>query len=351
MPLPFLALLAALWAGLLRLGWALPSPVATLPAAHGPLMIAGFLGSLISLERAVALTTVFKTRRVFLVPALSGLGALALILGATQNGAILIWLASAGLTILFAALLRRHRVLFTWMLLAGAAAWFVGNGLWALGRPIHLAVWWWAGFLVLTIAGERLELSRITRLTPNQQKAFAVSAAILAAGLFLTFVRYDAGVRLVGLGELLLAAWLLRYDIARRTIRQTGLPRFTAACLLSGYVWLAAGGVFSIVFGGVSAGPLYGAMLHAVFLGFGFAMIFGHAPIIFPAVMQISLPFRPRFYIHLGLLHITLLLRVVGDLAPSPPARQWGGLLNVIVLLFFLINTATAVQRKDSISP
>ena len=49
-----LTLLAATWAGLLRIGWLLPAP-GSLAASHGPLMVSGFLGTLIGLERAVAL--------------------------------------------------------------------------------------------------------------------------------------------------------------------------------------------------------------------------------------------------------------------------------------------------------
>jgi hypothetical protein len=49
------ALLAGLWAGLLRLGWPWPILRSTLPVQHGPLMVSGFLGTLIRLERAVAL--------------------------------------------------------------------------------------------------------------------------------------------------------------------------------------------------------------------------------------------------------------------------------------------------------
>ena len=55
MPFVVLALLAALWAGLLRLGWRLPPLQPQLAGAHGPLMVVGFLGTLIALERAVAL--------------------------------------------------------------------------------------------------------------------------------------------------------------------------------------------------------------------------------------------------------------------------------------------------------
>ena len=47
--------------------------------------------------------------------------------------------------------------------------------------------------------------------------------------------------RLSGVGMIALAAWLLRYDIALMTIRRSGLPRFVAACLLSGYAWLGVG--------------------------------------------------------------------------------------------------------------
>ena len=45
---------AALYGGLWRLGWPLPH-AETLGALHGPLMISGFFGALIGLERAVAL--------------------------------------------------------------------------------------------------------------------------------------------------------------------------------------------------------------------------------------------------------------------------------------------------------
>ena len=45
-----LALLVAIWAGLMRIGWLLPA-AGGLAAAHGPLMVSGFLGTLIGLER------------------------------------------------------------------------------------------------------------------------------------------------------------------------------------------------------------------------------------------------------------------------------------------------------------
>src|SRR5689334_1478813 len=47
------ALVAGVLAGLARLGWDLP-PADRLAMLHGPLMVSGFFGALIGLERAVA---------------------------------------------------------------------------------------------------------------------------------------------------------------------------------------------------------------------------------------------------------------------------------------------------------
>ena len=126
--------------------------------------------------------------------------------------------------------------------------------------------------------------------------------------------------------------------------RQVAWPAFIGISLLSGYVWLAIGGTLAVIYGGVMAGPTYDAILHSIFLGFVFAMIFAHAPIIFPAVLHVPMAFTPRFYSHLVLLHVSLILRVAGDLIPYWPARLWGGMLNVLVLLFFIANTALAVR-------
>ena len=101
----------------------------------------------------------------------------------------------------------------------------------------------------------------------------------------------------------------------------------------------------ALIFGGVAAGPRYDALLHAIFLGFVFSIIFGHAPIILPAVLGVPLAYHPAVHLHLVLLHLSLLLRVGGDLAGWWAGRQWGGLLNAVVLLMFLGNTVRALQK------
>lgn len=89
---------------------------------------------------------------------------------------------------------------------------------------------------------------------------------------------------------------------------------------------LGIGGVLALIYGGLWAGPIYDVLLHSIFLGFVFSMIFGHAPIIFPAVLGIPIRYSDRFYSHLVLLHVTLAVRVAGDLLLWMPVRQWVGL-------------------------
>ena len=160
--------------------------------------------------------------------------------------------------------------------------------------------------------------------------------------------------RLAGVALVALAVWLGLFDIARRTVRAAGVTRFVAVALLSGYVWLGLAGLLALRFGDVAAGPRYDAVLHAVFVGFVFSMIFGHAPIVFPAVLGLAVPYGARFYVHLAALHASLALRIAGDLAAWSSGRQWGALLNALAVVLFVVNTAYGVlaarraPRKDS---
>lgn len=338
--LGIVALLTGLWAGLARLGWDVPLPRAGFSSLHGPLMVSGFLGTLISLERAVALGRSWC----YAAPLLTGLAALLLVAGGPLVVAQLLMLAgSAVLVWIFAAIIRRHPAVYTFTMGSGALVWALGNLLWTLGWPLFLVVFWWAAFLVVTIAGERLELARLQQVTTAAQTTFALLLGTLLAGLLLLGWSFDGGVRLFGAGLAGLAIWLGLHDIARRTAQHTGLTGFIAVCLLSGYLWLGLSGLAAMVYGGVPVGPQYDAMLHAFFLGFVFAMIFAHAPIIFPAVLGARMTYRPFFYAHVVLLQATLLVRVVGDAAGWGAGRQVGGLLNAVTLLLFLANTVTAL--------
>jgi hypothetical protein len=348
-PLPFLflailALLAALWAGLMRLGWQLPALTPSLAMAHGPLMVSGFLGTLITLERAVAM----QKKWMYLSPLLAGLGWLVtLLLPSPPLGPILLTLASLGGVAILIEMTRRETALHTVTMLLGMSAWFVGNLLWLFGWQIFQVVFFWQAFLVLTIAGERLELSRVLRPSRNQQIAFGVIAVTFVASIIVSTFNLQMGTRLNGAALLLLALWSTRNDIAWRNLKhKLPLTRYIARCLAPGFVWLGVGGVLSLLFGAQAAGPRYDAILHVVFVGFVISMIFGHAPIIFPAILGVPINFQPAFYIHLILLHTSLALRVIADYANWHTLRMWGGLLNEAAILLFIGMTVYSIRKS-----
>jgi len=326
------SLVCGIAAGLARLGLEAHLPGDAL-AWHGALMVGGFFGAVISLERAVALGSGWS----FGAPLLCGLGGLALLAGAPQAGLALM---SAGALLLVAAslaVIRRQSSLESWLLAAGAAALLAGDAAVAGGFGGTAAMRWWIAFFALTIGGERLELSRYLPKPRWAGALFVVISAALVAGA-------SASTRFTGFTLALLAAWLLAFDIARRTIFSAGLTRYIAACLLAGYAWLALGGVM------LAAGYPRDAGLHAFFLGFVFSMVFGHAPIIVPAVLRRALPYTGWFYLPLALLHLSLLARVAGAIASEPEWQLCGAIGNAIAIGAFILIAAISARSDQALA-
>jgi hypothetical protein len=187
-----------------------------------------------------------------------------------------------------------------------------------------------------------LELARVALLGRDHRPAVVVWAGLVLAGPVVTLVSADVGVRLLAAGLLVLGAWLVRHDVARHTVRATGLTRYMAVCLLAGYAWMTAGAVVWMVEGAVVEGAPYDVVVHAVFFGFAMSMVLGHAPVILPAVLRIRLPHHPRDYATLALLHAGLLVRVAGDLLAVPAVRVAGGVAGVVALLAFIGGSAVS---------
>ena len=332
-----LSLVGGVLAGLARLGWDVPAPAAQAAGLHGPLMIAAFFGTVISLERAVAIGQGWA----YVAPLAAGSGGIALLASAPLGiGQALGTLAALGLMAASGVAWHRQKAVFTVVLGLGAACWLIGNLIWVASGDIGAAVPWWLLFLVLTIAGERLELTRFLPTPALARKLFIAIVGCLLASSALGSDRLFAG------GLIALAGWLLRYDIARRNIGTQGLTRFIATCLLSGYAWLAVAGLLGLG-GALAPGhPWRDAALHAVSLGFVFAMVFGHAPIIFPAVTRIKIPYHPALYLPLALLHLTLAVRILGGLGDNFVFRQYAALTNGLALLVFIATMVTLVRGK-----
>ena len=350
-------LLGGLWEGLVYLGLGLPAGQPELHAGHGPLMVLGFLGTLIGLERAVALGSAWA----YCAPAAAALGGLAIVADAPNAvGQALITVGGLVLVAIFVAVHRIQASMHNAVLASGAVCWVIAGCLWLAGRDVPQFIPWLVGFLVLTITGERLELSRLAGTSRVRQVLFGGAAGLFVAGLFVSIGTETAGVRVAGAGLCGLAVWLARYDIARRTVRGRGVTRYMAAALLTGYAWLAVGGVLWLAVGRMSftdrgtaaQGSAYDAMLHAIFLGFVISMIFAHAPVIVPAVLGRPLPYSPTLYAPLVMLHGFLLLRLVGgDAFGNRVSWQWGGILNEVALLLFVALAATSMIRAARARP
>lgn len=330
------ALLAGLDAALLLLG--LPAPVSTarLPVVHGPLLVFGFVGTVIALERAVAIRRPWA----FASPALFGLGGILLMTPIPlPAGQAFLAAGSAALLAIYAAIWRRQRMLAIAVQALGAWLALASAVLWLGGLPAAALVPGMTGFIVLTIAGERIELARLVAMSLRTELNAIAAAVALAVTVLAAMLWPEVGCRLFGLALLAFVAWLLVFDVATRlAVGARGLPRYIAFCLLAGYGWLIVAGLIWAFVGATVQGPWYDGAVHAVFLGFTIGMIMAHAPVILPAVIRRPLPYRPMLVIPVVLLNLSLVARVlVGDTQNLPVWVQAGGVASVVALLLFVV--------------
>lgn len=342
--LPFLlpggaSLLLGLYAALVLLGVPNVVNLDRIGEHHAPLLVYGFVGTLIVLERTVAA----RRRWGYFAPALIGLGALSLLTplpDAVGKGAV-----AAGFALLVAIygiIWLRQPAASTAIQVLGAGAALASTVLWFAGVPVADLVPTMTAFLVLTIVGERLELGRISPTVTRRVEGAGLAVSVgLAASAMLAPLNPELGYRLLGLSLLVLVGWAIRFDVATRLVRSSGLPRYMAVCLLAGYVWLVLAGGVWLVAAEPTSGWLYDAVLHAVFLGFVVSMIMAHAPVILPAVLRVPLPYRPFLYLPVAVLHVALVVRVVGDAVQDAELVRLGGIGNVTALLLFAVLAVT----------
>ena len=338
-------LVAGISGGLARFG--LPVPAAAM-SSHGGVMVCAFFGTLITLERALALRHALG----LLAPLAAGTGGLLMWAVPGQAAAEAMWFtAAAALLMLYvAAGLTRAWSLPLGVELAGTVCWIAGILAWAQGHR-DSALLGWMAFLVLTIGGERRELMQMVRLGPLARISFggtigailvAVACGNVAAAGTSIAPWVPTAIWWVACASL--SGWLLRWDIAPRMWRRPGWIGHTAICLTVGYGWLLAGALLGLAAllrpGGATA-----VAPHAVLLGFVFAMVFGHAPIVLPALSGIRPQYSSWARVPIWLLTASLVLRLAGADAGNRALLAWAGAGHALAIALFALIMLLATLR------
>nr|WP_284537299.1 hypothetical protein [Pleomorphomonas sp. T1.2MG-36]CAI9398505.1 hypothetical protein ANOBCDAF_00075 [Pleomorphomonas sp. T1.2MG-36] len=334
------SLIAGLTGGLARLG--VVAPVGDTADMHGAIMASGFFGTLISLERAVA----DGRLAALLVPAMSAAGAVLLLSGYAEATAPLFLVAGLGLTLLTGLATWKLPTLFTGLMTAAAALWPLGTLFWMLGRTLPEVGYVWLGFLILTVVAERIELSRLLRPTLAARGLLVLLVALFALALGLGQPWNGSTLLSVALAGI--ALWLLREDIALRTVRTKGFARFSALLLICGYGWLIVAAASLTLLPPGEA--LYGhdAAIHAIAVGFILSMVFAHAPIILPAVTGAPVRYVPILYLPAVLLQLAIGLRIAFDAMEATERLHcpaWLTIAAIVAYVALLLGTM-AVRPK-----
>jgi hypothetical protein len=333
-----LNLIAGIWAGLIRLGWDLP--VTPIAVHHGAIMVGGFLASLIALEKAIPL----KRNIALAVPVISALSLLMVVPGYYHTGLYFLIAGSVGLFIIHAYYLYLHpRDLSIVLMLIGAGCLIVGNVMLIRTQFYPASFPWWMGFLLFTITAERIELSKFLPVSVNAKYLLLGFLGLFLLGLLIPF--HGIGKYLSGASMIGIAVWMLKHDVMRIGLRKRGLTRFSSVSLLIANGWLIVNGILLIFMPDTAYS--YDILVHSFFIGYAFAMIFAHGPIILPGVLGItSKPFHPVLYAWLFLVQGSLLFRLLADSLYSIEWRKLSGVFSGISILLYFITLVMLVIRE-----
>lgn len=338
MLLAMASLIIGLLTGLQRMGWSLPFTAAV--ANHGAIMVGGFIGTLITLEKIIPL----KRKIVYALPVLSGASVILFFVKLPVLSVVCLVSASVGLCAVFLVYLIRERSLIYFLMLTGAACWVTGNMLLLTNGFYPVSLSWWMAFALFVIASERLELMKFLPVSRNQKRLFVTFMALFVPACLFSF--HGTGSYLAAGSLIGVALWLMRFDVVRINLKKESLTRYTGVALLAGYCALLLTGIFIPL---LAAKPMgYDVLVHAFFIGFVFSMIFAHGPIILPGVLGISVkPYHPVLYVWLVLLYASWVTRAVAGISLDLQLRKFTGIVSGVAILGYFISLAVITIRSQ----
>ncbi|RAW02562.1 hypothetical protein [Pseudochryseolinea flava] len=324
-------LVCGLWSGLQRIGWNIA--LSPMVAHHGAIMVGGFLGTLIALEKIIPL----RKRILFLIPVLNAVSVAFFFADQIKVSIYLLILSSASLVLVFLYYFRSQRSIIYVLMSLGAVCWLVGNVLLLSSFFYPLAFPWWVAFALYIIAAERMEIMKFLPVSSTAKQFFIGLLFIFGIGVVLSF--HGVGRMVSAVSLIAIAAWLMKHDTITLNLKRKRLPQFTAITLLCGYIALLLTGIF---FWSLSDQWLaYDAIVHAFFLGFVFSMIFAHGPMILPGIMGLyGTPFSKVLYVWLVILQSSWVLRVISDIYMAMEIRRVCGMLSAIAIVGYFVTMA-----------
>ncbi len=342
--LPFFALalaglLSGIWAGWIRIGFDLPG--VDLATLHGPLMVGGFTGTLIGIERSV----LSGNGKWWLIPVLSGAAVVAWLLGVTAVAPYLLAASAALLVAMQAIHLWQKRELATGIVqLAGALCFLAGNVRLLLNPFMPAIVPFWMGFILCFILATRT--SDVSLKSRGARLAVRGGLLLYMAGLVVPF--HLQGNLFTGGGLMLIAFGMLITEFEEGDSWPLPLNRYAMGCIMAGWAWLLVAGIGLAFWKEHLYG--YDGTVHAFFVGFLFSMVFIHALGKAAALAELKQPpYHPIMMVWPILLSISLVMRVfAGDILLMEQAKKWAGLVNGLSIFGFLITLVLVTLRKRS---
>jgi hypothetical protein len=331
-------LLLGLWSGLTRIGWGLT--ILPITAHHGAIMVGGFLGTLVALEKIIPL----KNKNLYLIPILNISSVVFFFVNQPQISFYLLAISSAALSFVFFYYLKKQRSIIYLLMLLGTICWLIGNILLLTRLFYPLAFPWWAAFALFVIAAERIELMKFLPVS-NASKTFFVTVLFsFVIGVLFSF--HGIGNLIIGVSLIIISLWLMRNDMIGINLKKKNLSKYVAISLLAGYVALLLTGIFFFILS--DQWLTYDAIVHSFFIGFVFSMIFAHGPIILPGVMGVSVtPFNKILYLWLSLLHVSWLMRIFSDVLIEFEIRKTSGLISATAILGYFVTMAILTFKSQ----
>lgn len=339
----FLSLVTGIFSGWQRIGWNID--LSNIVAQHGTIMASGFFGTLLMLEKCLAM----PSKKYLFIPFANGISIIFLYLGFPHLALSLMTLASAAMCGVGFEMKRMAKQNLYWLIIIGFFCLFAGNLFLLLTGLFQASAILWMCFLLFIIVAERLELTRFLNVSSSQKKLLWIAFALILTGVgpYHYFGNYIFGIGLIGI-----ALWLLKFDIAFKSLTQKGQSAYSAITMITGYFWLIVSAYF-IIKTDIYNHFDYDALLHSFFLGFTFSMIFAHVPIIFPALFNLRIKiYHPFYYVVMVLMNLSVIARIVSDQLQMNDMRKWAGLANGLVILLFFVSTIIIVfsQLKKAIN-